>query len=258
MRTTIVTADDDKGFRATLRGLLNQDESLAVIGETENGDDAVLAVREHHPDLVLLDITMPRCHGFDAARRIKAYRPQTKIVILTVHANYEQAALESGADAFIPKKRLGSELLPTIRRLAQSSDKSSVILLIGNDAALRRAAAGRLRAGLDSVVVEECAGSEPEVLAKASALRPVAAAVQWEASGAWIIKCLRGLYPSLGIVALTAAGAEPQREAILAAGADASVDTDRLGNDLIPLVAALTRSGARGAAAGAQESEPAF
>ena len=261
MTTTIVIADDDKGFRSMLRSLLSQDEALIVIGETDNGDDAVLAVRELHPDVVLLDITMPRANGFDAARRIKAYRPRTKIIILTVHANYEQAALESGADAFIAKKRLSSDLLPTVRLLArEAAEKTGAILLVDNDAAFRRAAADGLRAKIDTVI-EECTSSENDVLAKASALRPSVAAIDWEVSGAWIIKCLRGLFPNLGIIALTGADAERHREAIFAAGADAAVGKDRIECDLFPMVTAVAQrrpSGAVRSSHGEAEPEPAF
>jgi DNA-binding NarL/FixJ family response regulator len=255
MRTTIVTADDDKGFRAILRGLLSQDEALTIISETENGDDAVLAVRELHPDVVLLDITMPRANGFDAARRIKAYRPQTKVIILTVHVNYERAALESGADAFIAKKRLSSDLLPTIRLLAgEAAGKSAAVLLIDNDATFRRAAADGLRARIDAVI-EECAGSENEVLAKASALRPAVAAVGWESAGAWTIKCLRGLFRDLRIIALTGSGSERDDEAIFAAGADVTVAKDRLESELFPLVAVLVQERRGGSA---DDSKPAL
>jgi DNA-binding NarL/FixJ family response regulator len=255
MRTTIVTADDDKGFRAILRGLLSQDEALTIISETENGDDAVLAVRELHPDVVLLDITMPRANGFDAARRIKAYRPQTKVIILTVHVNYERAALESGADAFIAKKRLSSDLLPTIRLLAgEAAGKSAAVLLIDNDATFRRAAADGLRARIDAVI-EECAGSENEVLAKASALRPAVAAVGWESAGAWTIKCLRGLFRDLRIIALTGSGSERDDEAIFAAGADVTVAKDRLESELFPLVAVLVQERRGGSA---DHSKPAL
>jgi DNA-binding NarL/FixJ family response regulator len=255
MRTTIVTADDDKGFRAILRSLLSQDEALAIISETETGDDAVLAVRDLHPDVVLLDITMPRANGFDATRRIKAYRPQTKVIILTVHVNYERAALESGADAFIAKKRLSSDLLPTIRLLArEAAGKSAAVLLIDNDATFRRAAANGLRARIDAVV-EECAGGENEVLAKASALRPAVAAVGWESAGAWVIKCLRSLFGNLSIIALTGAGSERDNEAIFAAGADVIVAKDQFENELFPLVAALVQNLPRGSS---DESKPAL
>ena len=93
---TILTVDDDRGFRDVLRDLLNQDPDFQLIGEAENGEQAVRSARELHPDLVLIDVTMPQVNGFEATRRIKSYRPATKVIVLTVHSevNYEQAALE--------------------------------------------------------------------------------------------------------------------------------------------------------------------
>jgi DNA-binding NarL/FixJ family response regulator len=87
----------------------------------------VRAVAELRPDIVLLDIMMPKAHGFDATRRIKSFRPQTKVIVLTVHsdANYEQAAMENGADAFIAKKRLSLDLLPAIHLLAARAETAA-------------------------------------------------------------------------------------------------------------------------------------
>ena len=119
MTATILAVDDDRGFRGVLHDLLNQDPEFLLIGEAENGEQAIRSTRELHPDVVLMDITMPHVNGFEATRRIKSHSPATKVIILTVHPerHYERAALENGADAFIAKKRLGSELLPTIHEV---------------------------------------------------------------------------------------------------------------------------------------------
>jgi CheY-like chemotaxis protein len=119
MTATILAVDDDRGFRSVLHDLLNQDPEFQLIGEAENGEQAVRSTRELHPDVVLMDITMPQVNGFEATRRIKSDNPATKVIILTVHSerHYERAALENGADAFIAKKRLGSELLSTIHEV---------------------------------------------------------------------------------------------------------------------------------------------
>ncbi len=251
MNTTILTADDDQGFRSMLRSLLRQDATITVVGEAENGDDAVRAARHLHPDIVLLDITMPQANGFDATRRIKAHRPETKVIILTVHANYEQVALENGADAFLAKKRLSSDLLRTIHALVkpvapaapQPADKAGAILVIDNDAEYRRSVADYLRKKMDAVI-EESASSENDVLAKASTLRPNVVAVDWESSGAWIITCLRGLFPELGIIAMTRADSERHKKAIFAAGADASVAKNQFETSLLPIVIALAQNNA--------------
>ena len=255
MNTTILTADDDQGFRSMLHSLLRQDATITLIGEAENGEDAVRAARHLHPDIVLLDITMPQANGFDATRRIKAHRPETKVIILTVHANYEQVALENGADAFLAKKRLSSDLLRTIHALMKPvapaaprpADKAGAILVIDNDAEYRRSVADYLRKNLRKkmdAVIEESASSENDVLAKASMLRPNVVAVDWESSGAWIITCLRGLFPELGIIAMTRADSERHKKAIFAAGADASVAKNQFQTSLLRIVIALAQNNA--------------
>lgn len=248
MTTTILTADDDQTFRSMLSSLLHQDATFTLIGEAKNGEDAVCAAQRLHPDIVLLDITMPRVNGFDATRRIKADRPQTKVIVLTVHANFEQVALAHGADAFIPKRRLSSDLLQTIHALMkptaagmpQGPARAESILVIGNDAPFRRAVADHLRQKI-AAFIEESADSEKEVLAKVSTLRPDVVVLAWESSAAWIVGCLRGLFPDLGIVALVSPDSEGRNEAVYAAGADAVVVKNRFESDLAPLVAALTR-----------------
>lgn len=123
MAAAVLTVDDDQVFRRVLNSLLLRDAALELIGEAENGEDAVRAAMEIRPDIVLMDVTMPRLNGLDATRKIKAGCPAIKVVILTVHteASYENAALENGADAFLPKKCLGSELLPTVHHLLQGT-----------------------------------------------------------------------------------------------------------------------------------------
>src|SRR5437016_7630632 len=163
---TILTVDDDRGFRDVLRDLLNQDPDFQLIGEAENGEQAVRSARELPPDLVLIDVTMPQVNGFEATRRIKSYRPATKVIVLTVHSevNYEQAALENGADAFIAKKRLGSELLPTIHHLlaepagdAEENQDEPVSVFLGVDDAMFLSLASGYLCAHTALLVVGCA-----------------------------------------------------------------------------------------------------
>jgi len=122
MAATILIADDNAQFRALLRGIVAQEPDLHVVGEAEDGAEAIRLAQELQPDIVLLDLAMPQVNGLEVLRRIKAERPETKVIIVTVHAEdaYRQAAEEGGADAFLLKKTLVTVLLPTIQRLRGS------------------------------------------------------------------------------------------------------------------------------------------
>jgi DNA-binding NarL/FixJ family response regulator len=247
MNTTIVTVDDDRNFRDVLQGLLRQDAGITLIGEAENGEEAVRRTRELHPDVVLMDITMPRVNGFDATRSIKSYRPQTKVIILTVHADYtyEQAALGNGADAFIAKKRLSSDLLPTIHGLmapneaesAPKSEPSDTVLVIDNDSEFGGQTAAYLRANMSAVI--ECANAEAQKLALPEGAKPRVVVVDAEHNDSEFLSGLRGRFPGVGIIALTPSDSSRITESNLVAGADALVARNRIAVELIPAIIAL-------------------
>lgn len=121
---SILIADDDERFRGEIRQLLTREPEVSVT-EAGDGAEALRLARELHPGIVLMDITMPSVDGLEATRRIKALQPETKIIIVTVHAEepYRRAARESGADGFLVKKTLTGELMPMIRRLVPQSRK---------------------------------------------------------------------------------------------------------------------------------------
>lgn len=117
MMPSVLIVDDNQEFRGVVKHLLAEDPSVRILAEAEDGDEAVELASRVPVDVVLMDITMPRLNGIEAARRIKAERPNAKIILVTIHAEeaYEQAAEEIGAEALLAKKDLTASLLPTIR-----------------------------------------------------------------------------------------------------------------------------------------------
>jgi DNA-binding NarL/FixJ family response regulator len=117
MRLFVV--DDAPEFRATLRRLLEEASEATIVGEAPDGEAAIEAVPKARPDVVLMDLAMPRMNGLEATRRLKLALPDLRVVILTVHDDetYRRTALAAGADAFLPKKTVGVDLWPTLQRL---------------------------------------------------------------------------------------------------------------------------------------------
>lgn len=116
MPIATLIVDDDLTFRRVVRQLLERAPEVSVVGEATDGEEALQLTQTLRPDVVLMDIAMPRLDGLEATRRIKAERPEVKVIILTVHNEeaYRKTACERGADAFLAKKTVGSQLLPTI------------------------------------------------------------------------------------------------------------------------------------------------
>jgi DNA-binding NarL/FixJ family response regulator len=119
MPIRILLVDDDQAFRTVLRRLLEKERGFNVVGEAGDGLEALEQIRVLSPDIILMDIAMPRLNGLEATRTIKTERPGSTVVILTQHQEpaYQRAAAQSGADAFLPKTTRLADLLTTIRQL---------------------------------------------------------------------------------------------------------------------------------------------
>jgi DNA-binding NarL/FixJ family response regulator len=108
----ILIADDHKEFRKIVADYLKRLPNVIVVGEAADGIDAIEKTEKLDPDIVLMDISMPRCNGLDATRIIKAHWPLKKVVIATMHDNpfYHSEAQRAHADGYILKSSLKSSL----------------------------------------------------------------------------------------------------------------------------------------------------
>jgi len=120
---SLLIADADAAFRRLVREHLGR--TVAVVGDVGDGDEAVRLAKRLHPDVVLMDMAMPLIGGPEAARRIKADRAETKVVLLTSGARKPDAlgAESAGAsasllhaDALLPKKRMRAGILGRLER----------------------------------------------------------------------------------------------------------------------------------------------
>lgn len=114
----ILITDDHRLFRESLRLLLQSKSGLQVVGEAENGKIAVRKAKELHPDVVLMDISMPVLGGVDATRQISCECPGTSIIALSNQTEeyYVQAMKKAGAAGFLAKSANLKQLERTIRK----------------------------------------------------------------------------------------------------------------------------------------------
>jgi len=115
----LVIAEDHTILREGLKSLLSSSADLQVVGEAADGREAIRGVNELKPDLLLMDLSMPRMNGMEAIREIKKQSPSTKIIVLTVHKTeeYVLASLDAGADGYLLKEATHAELLAAIRNV---------------------------------------------------------------------------------------------------------------------------------------------
>ncbi len=117
----VIIADDHEIVRRGIRLLLEEADDIEVIGEAENGAEAISLVEQLGPDLVVMDISMPDVSGIEATRTIKRTHPDVEVVGLTMHAEerYFYELLKAGAAGYVIKGGAPHELLTAIRAAAQ-------------------------------------------------------------------------------------------------------------------------------------------
>lgn len=114
--TTIVVADDHKIVREGLVKLLEERDDFTVIGEAADGEEAVQMVLDRQPDVVIMDIWMPRLGGIDATRRIGKKGSSSKILVLSMHESrtYVEEVLRAGASGYVVKNSAPADLIQAI------------------------------------------------------------------------------------------------------------------------------------------------
>lgn len=119
MAIKVVLVDDSDAFARAATALLERNSRIEVLALANCGEQALELVRQHRPDLVLMDLNLPGIDGLEATRRIKALPASPKVLAMTLEdfAGREAAALRAGADAFLPKSDLGTELYTLIDRM---------------------------------------------------------------------------------------------------------------------------------------------
>ena len=115
----IFLADDHKILRESLELLLSQEDDFVVSGQAENGMDLENILRDQVPDVLLMDISMPKRDGFDTARALKKIYPELKIIFLTMHKSEEMLAeaFHSGCSGYVLKENAFEELAAAIRKV---------------------------------------------------------------------------------------------------------------------------------------------
>lgn len=120
MAIRVLLADDHALFRSGVKSELEMHDDIRVIGEAENGIEAVNLTRKINPDVVIMDVSMPQLNGIEATRRIKADQPLTAIIGLSIHreSHLVKGLLSAGASGFLLKTIKPSSLVRAVREVA--------------------------------------------------------------------------------------------------------------------------------------------
>ncbi|MBT7067735.1 MAG: response regulator transcription factor [Verrucomicrobia bacterium] len=120
MSVKVFLADDHRIFRQGLRGLLAEESDITIVGEADDGRDAIAKISKSRPDVVLMDVGMPGLNGIEATRQLKKVSPRVKVVGLSMHVDerFVGEMLRAGAIGYLCKKCDIREVLTAIRSAA--------------------------------------------------------------------------------------------------------------------------------------------
>jgi DNA-binding NarL/FixJ family response regulator len=157
-RIRVLLVDDHAVVRRGLRGFLELQDDIEVVGEGEDGTQAVALAQQHHPDVILMDLLMPKMDGLTAIATIKQTSPEVEIVAVTSFIEEEKvtAALEAGASGYLLKDAEAEEVADAIRAAYAGE--------VHLDPAVARLLAQRMRARKEEQPVEPLTAREKEVL----------------------------------------------------------------------------------------------
>ena len=115
----VIVVDDHDLLRESLRSMLECEGDLQIVDEAKDGQEAIELCRLHRPDLVLMDVRMPRVDGFEATRRIKEELGTTKVLMMSAYNNHEYVtqAIRAGAEGYVPKLASLKELHEAVREV---------------------------------------------------------------------------------------------------------------------------------------------
>lgn len=115
----VVLAEDQGMVRGALAVLLNIETDIEVVASASDGEEALRAVGQHRPDVLVTDIEMPRLTGLELAARVREHYPETRVMMLTTFARpgYLRRAMEAGVQAYLLKDRPSTELAESLRRV---------------------------------------------------------------------------------------------------------------------------------------------
>ncbi len=116
-KISILIADDHTLFRSGIRALLEDEQDMVVVGDANDGREAVRLAAQLKPNVILMDIAMPLLNGLEATRQIKREHPEIHVLVLTMydHEEYFRQMLEVGASGYIIKRAAAQELVAAIR-----------------------------------------------------------------------------------------------------------------------------------------------
>lgn len=120
MALSIVIADDHDIIREGIKNILRGHPDYKIVDEAKDGEEVSEKVQKHKPDILLLDISMPKISGLDVIEQIHYISPKTKILIITVHKAhiYIMKAIQAGVKGYLQKENAGKELLPALAKVA--------------------------------------------------------------------------------------------------------------------------------------------